>query len=117
VGKSGAWCTLQVQLCEQIVALRDGKVTSTFDCGVSASVLPSLRRLSPPVPLLLPGELAMIELEATFLPHEATILCRSRGVILDSRTDSAVQQPHSGWQPAQSRQALPPATPCCCVRA
>ena len=73
---------LQVQLCEQVVELHNGKVTSTFDCGVSASVLPSLRRLSPAAPLLVSGDSAVIELEATYLPHEATILCRSRGVLM-----------------------------------
>jgi hypothetical protein len=81
IGKGGACCMLQVQLCEQVVELHNGKVTSTFDCGVSASVLPSLRRLSPAAPLLLCGDSAVIELEATYLPHEATILCRSRGVL------------------------------------
>lgn len=70
-----------MQLCEQVVELQAGKVTSTFDCGVSASVLPSLRRLSPAAPLLLCGESAEVQLEATFLPHEANILCRSRGAL------------------------------------
>ena len=74
---------LQVQLCEQIVVLRSGKVTSTFDCGVSASVLPSLRRLSPAAPLLLSGDSATIELEATYLSHEPDILCRSRGALMN----------------------------------
>lgn len=66
----------QVQLCDQIAVVRDGRVVSASEAGVLAPVL-SLR--SPAAPVLVAGAAAEMQLAASFLPHEATVLCRSRG--------------------------------------
>lgn len=83
---------MQVQLCSQVAVLRDGRVVSVSDGGATpASARPRLTLRSPTAPVLLAGVATELQLEASLLPPEASILCRSRGEALHAMCLIAVR--------------------------
>lgn len=72
----------QVQLCSQVAMVENGAVTQVIDgvAAAAAGALPLLRRACPPA--CVAGRPVQLKLEASWLPPDAQVLCRSRGDLM-----------------------------------